>query len=433
MTSGLLVHELLKAVSRLSPHRLDVDRSTTALPSKELYTALENLKQVFHLRRKLFATTVFEAVSSPEFSPPESARRHEENSAIIKEICASSNTANRNLEIATAKSDWNGIGRIAFYEYAVSNMMNSNVYPEPKQYIPFPKRLHDCTYNEVFEWKHTYLFDNTDQEESPPHKEKDPGSFTLPFFINDNCFEKSLADLGASVSIMPYSTYVNLRLGTLTKTYMTIELADRSIKHPKGIIENVLVKIRKFTFPVDSVVVDILEDKDVPLILGRPFLSTAHAKINVFKCKISLRVGNEKMVFESIKPASSIIKRVYMLSLRERMNLDLESRLMEGTLILNRSFDPLYGDYIELNDLNTPIELRRNQGVVLEPTVEDGEVDYEPLTFGKRKMFLPSLWIRMNRTLCDARPKVRCSDPYPLTKGLEACKGGAKDLIPSKW
>ncbi|GJT01636.1 putative reverse transcriptase domain-containing protein [Tanacetum coccineum] len=101
-------------------------------------------------------------------------------------------------------------------------------------------------------------------------------------------------------------------------------------------------------------------DLKTSLILGRPFLSTAHAKIDVFKRKITLRVGNDKVVFKSEKPTSNIIKRVYMLSLRERMELDLEARLIREALILNRSLDPLYGDYIELNDLNEPLELRRN-------------------------------------------------------------------------
>ncbi|GJZ43335.1 hypothetical protein Tco_0590590, partial [Tanacetum coccineum] len=76
----------------------------------------------------------------------------------------------------------------------------------------------------------------------------------------------------------------------------------------------------------------------------------------------------------SVKPASSLIKRVYMLSLRERMELDLEARLMGETLVINRSLDPLNGDYIELNDLNEPFELRRNQGDDLMPTIKECEV-----------------------------------------------------------
>ncbi|GJS19580.1 reverse transcriptase domain-containing protein [Tanacetum coccineum] len=114
------------------------------------------------------------------------------------------------------------------------------------------------------------------------------------------------------------------------------------------------------------IILDMPEDIKVPLILGRPFLSTARAKIDVYKRKITLRVGEEKIIFKSVKP--------YMLSLRERMELDLEARLMEETLVLNRSLDPFLEYYIELNDLNEPFELRRNQGDDLMPTIKEGEV-----------------------------------------------------------
>ncbi|GKD67389.1 putative reverse transcriptase domain-containing protein, partial [Tanacetum coccineum] len=90
---------------------------------------------------------------------------------------------------------------------------------------------------------------------------------------------------------MPLSTYLNLRLGELAHTKLTIELADRTLKYPKGIAENILVGIGKFTFPVDFIILDMLEDIKVPLILGRPFLSTARAKIDVYKRKITLMIG----------------------------------------------------------------------------------------------------------------------------------------------
>ncbi|GKF31720.1 putative ribonuclease H-like domain-containing protein [Tanacetum coccineum] len=159
--------------------------------------------------------------------------------------------------------------------------------------------------------------------------EKGPGSFTFPYFINNVCFDNILADLGASVSVMPLSTYLNLGLGELAYTKLTVELADMTVKYPKGIAKNVLVGISKFVFPVDFIILDMPEDIKVPLILGRPFLSTARAKIDVFKRKITLKVGEEKIIFKSVKPASSLIKRVYMLSLKERMKLDLEARLIE--------------------------------------------------------------------------------------------------------
>ncbi|GJU91299.1 homeodomain-like protein [Tanacetum coccineum] len=182
---------------------------------------------------------------------------------------------------------------------------------------------------------------------------------------------------------MPLLTYINLGLGELAHTKLTVELVDKTVKYPKGIAENVLVRIGKFTFPVDFIILDMLEDIKVPLVLRRPFLSTARAKIDVYKRKITLRVGEEKIIFKSVKSASSLIKRVCMLSLRERMELDLEARLMGETLVLNRSLDPFLEDYIELNDLNEPFELRRNQGDDLMPTIKEGKVIEEFRTRNK--------------------------------------------------
>nr|GEU49053.1 hypothetical protein [Tanacetum cinerariifolium] len=170
---------------------------------------------------------------------------------------------------------------------------------------------------------------------------------------------------------MPFSTYLTLGLGELAHTKLTVDLADRTVKYPKRISENILVGIGKFVFPVEFIILDMLEDIKVPLILRRPFLSTAHAKIDVFKRKITLRVRDEKNIFKSMKPASSLIKRVYMLCLRERMELDLEARLMGETLVLNKSLNLLYGDYIKLNDLNVPLELMRDQVDDLMPIIEE--------------------------------------------------------------
>nr|GEZ27006.1 hypothetical protein [Tanacetum cinerariifolium] len=211
-------------------------------------------------------------------------------------------------------------------------------------------------------------------DKSIPRKEKDLGSFTLPCYINNVCFDNALADLRASVSVMPFLTCLNLGLGELAHTKLTVELIDKTVKYLKGIAKNVLVGIGKFVFPIDFIILDMPEDGKVPLILGRSFLSTAHAKIDVFKPELTLRVGDEKIILKSVKPASSLIKRIYMLSIRERMELDLEARLMGETLVLNRSIDPLNGDYIELNDLNEPLELRRDQ-----PTIKEGEVTDAPI------------------------------------------------------
>ncbi|GJV85424.1 putative reverse transcriptase domain-containing protein [Tanacetum coccineum] len=204
-----------------------------------------------------------------------------------------------------------------------------------------------------------------------PERRKTQG---VSLYLACVCFNNALADLGASISVMPLLTYLNLGLGELAHTKLTFELADRTVKYPKGIAKNVLVSIGKFVFPVDFIILDMPEDIKVPLILGRPFLSTVHAKIDVFKRKITLRVGEERIIFKSIKPASSLIKTVYMLGFRERMGLDLEARLMGETLVLNRSLDHFFEDYIELNDLNVPLELKRDQVDDLMPTIEEGEV-----------------------------------------------------------
>ncbi|GKB12702.1 retrovirus-related pol polyprotein from transposon TNT 1-94 [Tanacetum coccineum] len=278
----------------------------------------------------------------------------------------------------TIEADSHSIRHIGSSQYTVSIVLDSTLlYKSRQTKVPFPCCLdnHYCKEKEGnYGPKITKAYGASHINNTIPQKEKDPGSFTLPCFINDVCFDNALVDLGASVSVMPLLTYLNLRLGELAHTRLTVELAYRTVKYPKGIAENVLVEIGKFNYPVDFIILNMPEDIKVPLILRRPFLSTARAKIDVYERKITLRVGVEKIIFKSIKPASSLIKRVYMQSLREKMELDLEARIIGETLVLNRSLNHFLEDYIELNDLNEPFELRRNQGDDLMPTIEEGEV-----------------------------------------------------------
>nr|GEW92845.1 hypothetical protein [Tanacetum cinerariifolium]GEY20430.1 hypothetical protein [Tanacetum cinerariifolium] len=111
-------------------------------------------------------------------------------------------------------------------------------------------------------------------------KERDPWSFSIPCAISKLVIDKALADLGASISLMHYFMFVRLDLGELKPIRMYIELANRSTQYPKGIAENVIVQINKFVLPVDFVILDMQEDSRVPIILGRPFLATAHAMID---------------------------------------------------------------------------------------------------------------------------------------------------------
>ncbi|KAK0600713.1 hypothetical protein LWI29_017770 [Acer saccharum] len=135
------------------------------------------------------------------------------------------------------------------------------------------------------------------QNKLPP-KLKDPGKFTIPCTIGHVKFESALIDSGASINLMPYSVFKKLGIGEVKPTRVTLQLADRSIKHPHGVLEDVLMKVGKFYFPVDFVILEMEEDFEVPLILGRPFLKTSGALVDHKEDKLTLRVGEEHMVFD---------------------------------------------------------------------------------------------------------------------------------------
>ena len=128
-------------------------------------------------------------------------------------------------------------------------------------------------------------------------KMQDPGSFTIPCIIGNTELGKALCDSGASINLMPLSMVKRLSLGEHTPTSMTLQMADRSMVQPKGILEDVLIKVGKFIFPMDFVVMNIEEDRQVPLLLGRPFLAIGAVLIDVKKGKLTLRVGDEAVHF----------------------------------------------------------------------------------------------------------------------------------------
>ncbi|GKB82811.1 reverse transcriptase domain-containing protein, partial [Tanacetum coccineum] len=191
--------------------------------------------------------------------------------------------------------------------------------PNPKPSIPYPSRLNDQKLHEkannqisllrlrvslvikrnYFELANTPLNENysTVLLKKLPEKLRDPGKFLIPcdFPELDECL--ALADLGASINLMPLSVWKKLSLPELTPTRMTLELANRSVAYPVGVAEDVFVKVGKFHFPADFVVVDYDVDPRVPLILGRPFLRTARALIDVHGEELTLRVNDEAITF----------------------------------------------------------------------------------------------------------------------------------------
>jgi hypothetical protein len=126
-------------------------------------------------------------------------------------------------------------------------------------------------------------------------KYKDPGCPTISCFIGEHKIDRALLNLGANVNLLPYSVFQSLNLGELKPTSVTLLLADRSVKVPRGIIEDALVQVDKFIFPVDFIVLDtqpVETCNSIPVILGRPFLATSNALINCRKGVMKLSFGN---------------------------------------------------------------------------------------------------------------------------------------------
>nr|GFB76107.1 hypothetical protein [Tanacetum cinerariifolium] len=140
-------------------------------------------------------------------------------------------------------------------------------------------------------------------------------------------------DLGASINLMPLSIWKKFRLPMLNDTKMVLELADRTISKPTGVVENVFVKVGKFYFRANFVVLDFIADPRVPLILGRPFLSTAHAIINVYEREIIIRQDQQSLIIQcgdisSIKKVEQINKIGFI----DAGGIDFESEEIENFL-----------------------------------------------------------------------------------------------------
>ncbi|GJV35976.1 reverse transcriptase domain-containing protein [Tanacetum coccineum] len=145
------------------------------------------------------------------------------------------------------------------------------------------------------------ITENAKSRPSSRRNYKDPWKFLFPSALQELDRTNALADSGASINLLPHSIYKQLRLGALKPTRMTLELANRSVTHPIGIAEDVVVRVDGFTFLADFVVVNFELDPRVPIILRRPFLRTAKALIDLYEEKLTLRVGSDELVFYAEK------------------------------------------------------------------------------------------------------------------------------------
>ncbi|XP_070007477.1 uncharacterized protein [Nicotiana sylvestris] len=141
-------------------------------------------------------------------------------------------------------------------------------------------------------------------------KLENPGAFRIPCTISSADFAKALCDLGASVNLIPYSVFKTFGIGKPRPTSMQFQMANRTMKRPLGIIDDVLVRVDKFILPANFVILDCEVDYEVPIILGKPLLATGKALVDVEERELNFRVGDEKVVFHVCKSMRQLNNKV---------------------------------------------------------------------------------------------------------------------------
>ncbi|GJY19154.1 reverse transcriptase domain-containing protein [Tanacetum coccineum] len=191
-----------------------------------------------------------------------------------------------------------------------------------------------------------------------PKKLKDPRKFLIHCILQNLEVCNSLADSGASINLMPLSIYEKLGIGPLKPTRMTLELANRSITFPMGIAEDVIVKVENFNFLADFVIIDFDADPRVPIILGRPFLRTAKALVDLYEEKLTLRVENKEVVLTPFETSDSFLEEFAdELALldpfplgNEDDNFNPEADLREIKYLLNRDSSTVFSPTTDIID-----------------------------------------------------------------------------------
>ncbi|XP_070029067.1 uncharacterized protein [Nicotiana sylvestris] len=190
--------------------------------------------------------------------------------------------------------------------YDILKQLSINIpFLEAFQEIPgFAKYLKDLitkkktTKNEVVNVTHSV---SSIIATSTVRKKETLGAFTIPFTIGAHDFARALCDNGASINLMPLAIFKKSGLGMPRPTSMRLQMADRSIKRLVGIVDDVLVKVGKFNLPTDFIILDCAVDKDIPIILGRPFLATGRALIDSERNEIKFRVNDKEVTFQASK------------------------------------------------------------------------------------------------------------------------------------
>ncbi|KAK5776187.1 hypothetical protein PVK06_044146 [Gossypium arboreum] len=202
-----------------------------------------------------------------------------------------------------------------------------------------------------------------------PVKYKDRGMFAIPYKIGHLGIKKAICDLGASINVMPYSIYESLNAGFLTKTSVIIQLADRSIVHPEGVLEDVLVKVNKLIFPTDFYVIKMEEDNtagSLDLLLGRPFFSTASTKIDVRSDTLTMEFDGEIVkfnVYDAISHPSKILSVNRVDIIDSSVEKTFETSYEDKSKMM-------FGDFESVNKLLAPMNTKLLPSIVQAPDLK---------------------------------------------------------------
>ncbi|CAL8112410.1 unnamed protein product [Prunus armeniaca] len=168
-----------------------------------------------------------------------------------------------------------------------------------------------------------------------PPKKQDPGSFTISCTIGNSNFKRALIDLGANINLMPFSVFQRLGQGEIKPTSVILQLADRSVAYPRGIIEDLVIKVDNLYLPADFVVLDMDEDMQTPIILGRPFMATARTLIDVEAGTLTLRVQDQSVVFNLFEGAKRPAEQ------QECMHIDVVDNMVQASFQASSNTDKL--------------------------------------------------------------------------------------------
>ncbi|XP_009620918.1 uncharacterized protein [Nicotiana tomentosiformis] len=222
-----------------------------------------------------------------------------------------------------------------------------------------------------------------------PQKCRDLESFTIPCLLGSEKFDKALCDSGAFINLIPLSVFRKLEseLGVIKSIPVSLQLADQTTILPEGIIEDILVRVGKFAFPIDFIVVNMEVNKKVPIILGRPFLCTGRTNLDIYEWKLMLVVGNEKVVFQ--------MKRMMKYPNDEASAYSFFKLDVVGELAKKSKFDKLVGDILEWCIIQSSKEDDEDPEIKKEAEAletEDQVVDEEEL---KKEASKPSVELKV--------------------------------------